>query len=64
MEAGIDLPKTRSIALTAFAGSGVKTKALESGFHLCLVKPIQPLPLVQAIANVVKKSENGVRSSS
>jgi PAS domain S-box-containing protein len=48
-----DLP---AAALTAFARSEDRTKALRSGFELHLAKPIDPGELVASVATLVKRS--------
>jgi CheY-like chemotaxis protein len=46
-------------ALTAFARSEDRTKALRSGFQLHLAKPIDPAELMAAIAVLVKRARVG-----
>jgi PAS domain S-box-containing protein len=41
---------TPAIALTAYAGTEDRKRALEAGFHLHLAKPVDPLELVLAVA--------------
>jgi CheY-like chemotaxis protein len=43
-------------ALTAFARSEDRTKALRSGFQMHLAKPIDPGELVASIATLVKRA--------
>ncbi|HWA87883.1 MAG TPA: response regulator, partial [Opitutus sp.] len=49
-----DVAPVPAVALTAFAGEGIEQKARESGFQLCLAKPIQPLRLVKTVASLLK----------
>ena len=49
-----DLP---SAALTAFARSDDRTKALRSGFEMHLSKPIDPAELVAAVVTLVRRSK-------
>ena len=49
-----DLP---AAALTAFARSDDRTKALRSGFEMHLSKPIDPAELVAAVATLVRRSK-------
>jgi PAS domain S-box-containing protein len=52
-------PRVRSIpaaALTAFARSEDRTKALRSGFELHLAKPVDPAELVASISTLVRRS--------
>jgi len=51
-----------AIALTANAGQSERVKALSSGYHLHLAKPVEPLELVHAIANLANKKRNTVKS--
>jgi CheY-like chemotaxis protein len=51
-------PEVRSVpaaALTAFARSDDRTKALRSGFEMHLAKPVDPGELVASIATLVKR---------
>jgi CheY-like chemotaxis protein len=48
-----DLP---AAALTAFARSEDRTKALRSGFELHLAKPIDPGELAASVATLVRRS--------
>jgi len=43
-----------ALALTAFAGSEISRKAIESGFQVCLTKPIHPLRLVKAVTALLQ----------
>jgi PAS domain S-box-containing protein len=45
-----------AIALTASAGQSERLKALSSGYHLYLTKPVEPLELVLAISNLTNKN--------
>ena len=51
-----DLP---AAALTAFARSEDRTKALRSGFEMHLSKPVDPGELVASIATLVRRSRSG-----
>ena len=44
-----------AIALTAFARSEDRTKALRSGFHMHLSKPVDPGELVAAVATLMRR---------
>ena len=51
-------PEVRDIpaaALTAFARSEDRTKALQSGFEMHLAKPVDPVELVAAVATLVRR---------
>jgi CheY-like chemotaxis protein len=48
-----DLP---AAALTAFARSGDRTKALQAGFEMHLAKPIEPGELVASVATLFKRA--------
>jgi CheY-like chemotaxis protein len=53
-DAGVrDVP---AAALTAFARSDDRTRALESGFELHLSKPVDPSELVASVATLVRRS--------
>lgn len=60
-------PATRDIpaaALTAFARSEDRTKALRSGFELHLAKPVDPSELVASVATLVRRTHRlDVRTS-
>jgi PAS domain S-box-containing protein len=47
----VDIP---AVALTAFARSEDRTKALESGFEMHLAKPVEPGELVASVATLVR----------
>jgi CheY-like chemotaxis protein len=47
---------TPAAALTAFARSEDRTKALQSGFEMHLAKPVDPAELVQSVATLVRRS--------
>ena len=52
-------PQVRDVpaaALTAFARSEDRTRALRSGFELHLAKPVDPAELVASIATLVRRS--------
>ena len=56
-DAGIrDLP---AAALTAFARSEDRTKALQSGFEMHLAKPVDPGELVASVATLVRRRTRG-----
>jgi CheY-like chemotaxis protein len=48
-----DIP---AVALTAFARSDDRTKALESGFEMHLAKPVDPGELVASVATLMRRS--------
>ena len=43
-------------ALTAFARSEDRTKALQSGFEMHLAKPVDPGELVASVATLVRRN--------
>jgi CheY-like chemotaxis protein len=45
-----------AIALTAYAGEFDRRRAIESGFHAHLPKPVEPEKLVTAIAQLIVDS--------
>jgi CheY-like chemotaxis protein len=45
-------------ALTAFARSEDRTKALRSGFEMHLAKPVDPGELVAAVAMLAKRARS------
>jgi PAS domain S-box-containing protein len=47
--------RTPAAALTAFARSEDRTKALQSGFEMHLTKPIDPAELVASVATLVRR---------
>ena len=51
-----DMP---AAALTAFARSEDRTKALRSGFEMHLAKPVDPAELVASVATLVRRSVKG-----
>ena len=53
-----DIP---AAALTAFARSEDRTKALQSGFEMHLAKPVDPGELVASVATLVRRSRRGSR---
>ena len=58
-------PAIRNIpaaALTAFARSEDRTKALRTGFEMHLAKPVDPGELVASVATLVRRSANWRRS--
>jgi PAS domain S-box-containing protein len=56
-EAGVrDIP---AAALTAFARSEDRTRALESGFEMHLAKPVDPGELVASVATLVRRNIRG-----
>ncbi len=55
-------PRVRDIpaaALTAFARSEDRTKALRSGFEMHLAKPVDPGELVASVATLVRRARSG-----
>src|SRR5688572_19282326 len=58
-----DDPAVRHVpaaALTAFARSEDRTKALRSGFQLHLAKPVDPAELVASVATLAKRVNSGI----
>lgn len=51
---------TPAIALTAFASSQDRQKALESGFQVHLAKPVEPVELARMVARTLGRSEAGI----
>ena len=54
----LDDPKLRDVpaaALTAFARSEDRTKALQTGFEMHLAKPVDPGELVASVATLVRR---------
>jgi PAS domain S-box-containing protein len=52
-----DVRRVPAAALTAFARSEDRTKALRSGFEMHLAKPIDPSELVAAVATLVRRAK-------
>jgi CheY-like chemotaxis protein len=52
-----DIANTPAAALTAFARSEDRTKALENGFEMHLAKPVDPGELVASIATLVRRGQ-------
>ena len=50
---GAQLPSPVAVAVTAYARSVDRRRALEAGFQRYLAKPIEPSELVAAIASLV-----------
>ena len=50
-------------ALTAYARSDDRVKALRAGFHIHLAKPIDPAELVAAVAALAQRSRSGGTTS-
>ncbi|HEX4415311.1 MAG TPA: PAS domain S-box protein [Lacipirellulaceae bacterium] len=48
--------KTRAIALTAFARSEDRTRAMMAGYHMHLAKPIEPSELIATVASLVGRT--------
>ncbi len=51
-----------AIALTAFARSEDRTRALHAGFLVHVAKPVEPAELVAAVASVVGRAGDPVRA--
>jgi two-component system, chemotaxis family, CheB/CheR fusion protein len=49
IEKASNIPSVPALALTAFAGKNVRSKALKSGFQLCLTKPIEARELISTL---------------
>jgi CheY-like chemotaxis protein len=45
--------QVRALALTAYARSEDRNRALEAGFHIHIAKPVDPLELTALIAGLV-----------
>ena len=55
-------PSVRTVpaaALTAFARSEDRTKALRSGFEMHLAKPVDPGELVASVATLARRANSG-----
>jgi CheY-like chemotaxis protein len=50
-----DVREIPAAALTAFARSEDRTKALQSGFEMHLAKPVDPGELVAAVSTLVRR---------
>ncbi len=50
-------------ALTAFARSEDRTKALQSGFEMHLAKPVDPGELVASVATLVRRGTSRRRAT-
>jgi len=48
-------PPVPAVALTAFAGEGTRRRALQSGFHGCLNKPVEPARLISALSGLLRQ---------
>ena len=57
--ANTDIRDIPAAALTAFARSEDRTKALQSGFEMHLAKPVDPGELVASVATLVRRSTRG-----
>jgi len=51
-----EIRRIPAVAFTAYARSEDRTKALRSGFHMHLAKPIDPAELMAAMATLAKRS--------
>ena len=49
--------RTRALALTAYAGKEERMRALRCGFQIHLSKPVEPVELITAVANLVGRFE-------
>jgi CheY-like chemotaxis protein len=56
-DAGGQIP---AIALTAFASSQDRQRALEAGFQVHLAKPVEPVELARLVARTLGRSEAGI----
>jgi PAS domain S-box-containing protein len=59
-----DLASLPAIALTAFARSEDRTRALRSGFLLHLSKPVEPAELIATVASVANRTSQRLRGGS
>jgi signal transduction histidine kinase/ActR/RegA family two-component response regulator len=57
--AGVAVP---AIALTAFTGEDIRSRALEAGYMSVLVKPLAPPRLVEAVADALTRSNQRHRA--
>ena len=57
--ANTDIRDIPAAALTAFARSEDRTRALQSGFEMHLAKPVDPGELVASVATLVRRSTRG-----
>ncbi len=51
---------TPCIALTAFASSQDRARAMEAGFNVHLSKPVEPVELARVVARTLGRSEEGI----
>ena len=51
---------TPCIALTAFASSHDRARAMEAGFNVHLSKPVEPVELARVVARTLGRSEEGI----
>jgi CheY-like chemotaxis protein len=53
--------ETPAIALTAFAGTDDRERALSSGFQLHVSKPIEPFEMAGIVARLLGRGDNRIR---
>ncbi len=51
-----DVAKIPAIALTAFARSEDRTRAMQAGYQVHLAKPVEPQELIAAVANLAGRT--------
>jgi CheY-like chemotaxis protein len=51
-----DVSEVPAVALTAFARSEDRTRALRAGFEMHLAKPVDPGELVQSVASLARRA--------
>ena len=56
-------PAVPAMALTAYAGERVSRRALQSGFQLCLTKPVQPTELIAQLLGLRRGQPDGHRQA-
>ena len=54
-------PSVPAVALTAFSGEGTRRRALQSGFHGCLSKPVEPARLIGALSGLMRQRRETVQ---
>jgi CheY-like chemotaxis protein len=48
--------RTPAVALTAFARSEDRTRAMMAGYHVHIAKPIEPMELVATVGNLIDRT--------
>jgi two-component system CheB/CheR fusion protein len=61
IEKASNISSVPALALTAFAGKNVRSKALKSGFQLCLTKPIHARDLISTLVSLQDMDASAVK---